>query len=34
MKILAMLEGTLVVMRSLNREVQFEEMVEDFFNLS
>ncbi|HEC60388.1 hypothetical protein LCGC14_0907480 [marine sediment metagenome] len=34
MKILAMLEGTLIVMRSLNREVQFEEMVEDFLNLS
>lgn len=33
-KILAMLEGTLILMRTLGREVQFEEMVEDLLNLS
>ena len=33
-KVLAMLEGTLILMRSLGREVQLEEMVEDLLNLS
>lgn len=34
MKVLAMLEGTLILMRSLGREVEFEKMVEDFLRLS